>query len=75
YSVLQVIEAVKRASGRDFEVRTTGRRPGDPAQIIAASDKLRGRLSWTPALDDLDGIVRDALAWERHLAQRNAPLV
>jgi UDP-glucose 4-epimerase len=72
YSVLEVIDAVKRVSGRDFEVRTTGRRPGDPAQIVAASDKLRSRLSWTPGLDDLDGIVRDALAWERHLARRNA---
>jgi UDP-glucose 4-epimerase len=74
YSVLEVIDAVKRVSGRDFEVRLTGRRPGDPAEIIAASDKLRGRLDWTPKLEDLDGIVRDALAWESYLARRNAAL-
>jgi UDP-glucose 4-epimerase len=72
YSVSEVVAAVTRVSGRDFEVRTSGRRPGDPAQIVAASDKLRTRLAWQPQLDDLDGIVRDALAWEAHLARRNA---
>jgi len=75
YSVLEVIDAVKRVSSRDFNVRMSGRRPGDPAQIVAASDKLRSRLDWTPVLDDLDGIVRDALQWEQKLAERNAPLV
>lgn len=68
YSVLEVISAVKRASGRDFAVRLSDRRPGDPAQIVAASEKLRNALGWTPDLDDLDGIVRDALAWEHRLA-------
>lgn len=75
YSVLEVIDAVKRVSGTNFAVRMAGRRPGDPAQIVAASDKLRGRLSWTPAFDNLDGIVRDALNWERKLIERNAPIV
>ncbi len=41
YSVLEVVEAVKRASGVDFTVNLTGRRPGDPAALIAGADKIR----------------------------------
>jgi UDP-glucose 4-epimerase len=69
FSVLQVIEAVKRVSGADFEVRLGPRRPGDPAAIVAASDKIRVRLGWRPSYDDLDTIARQALAWETHLKQ------
>jgi UDP-glucose 4-epimerase len=69
FSVLEVIEAVKRASGRPFEVRRGPRRAGDPAQIVAASEKIRHRLAWAPAYDDLDAIVRQALAWERELGR------
>jgi UDP-glucose 4-epimerase len=69
-SVLEVIEAVKRVAGRDFEARNAARRPGDPAAIIAAPDKIRATLGWTPKHDDLVAMVRQALAWERHLASR-----
>ena len=68
YSVLEVITAVKRACGHDFPVRHAPRRPGDPAALIAATDKLRQALAWTPRHDNLDEIVRHALAWERALA-------
>jgi UDP-glucose 4-epimerase len=71
YSVLQVIDAVKRVSGRDFEVTKTGRRPGDPAAIVARADLVRERLGWRPTLDNLDTIVGHALAWEDSLARRN----
>jgi UDP-glucose 4-epimerase len=64
YSVLEVITAVKRACGHDFPVKTSLRRPGDPAALIAATDKLRAALAWTPRHDNLDEIVRHALAWE-----------
>jgi UDP-glucose 4-epimerase len=69
FSVLEVIDAVKRVSGADFEVRLSARRPGDPAAIVAASDKIRVRLGWRPIYDNLDTIVRQALAWETHLEQ------
>jgi len=69
FSVLQVIEAVKRASGADFEVRLSGRRPGDPAAIVAASDKIRVRLGWRPQYDNLDTIAARALAWEAQLGE------
>jgi UDP-glucose 4-epimerase len=70
YSVLEVIDAVKRASAADFEIRLAARRPGDPASIVAASDRIRAELGWVPAHDDLDKIVTEALAWERKLALR-----
>ena len=71
FSVLEVIDAVKRVSGVDFEVRMADRRPGDPPQIVAASDLLRSTLSWKPDHEDLDTIVKHALDWEAALAKRN----
>jgi UDP-glucose 4-epimerase len=71
FSVREVIETVKRVSGADFKVELTGRRPGDPAQIVAASDRIRSTLQWQPHFDDLDTIVTHALAWDRKLAARN----
>jgi UDP-glucose 4-epimerase len=70
HSVLQVIEAVKRVSSRHFEVRYSARRPGDPPAIIAASDKIRRSLGWTPRHNDLDRIVAQALLWESGLGKR-----
>jgi UDP-glucose 4-epimerase len=71
FSVREVIETVKRVSGADFKVELAGRRPGDPAQIVAASDRVRSMLGWQPHFDDLDTIVSHALAWERKLSTRN----
>ncbi|WP_375407863.1 UDP-glucose 4-epimerase GalE [uncultured Methylobacterium sp.] len=71
YSVLEVIEVVKRVSGVDFPVRLSPRRPGDPARIVAKADLIRDRLGWTPRHDDLTGIVTQAIAWEEALTRRN----
>jgi UDP-glucose 4-epimerase len=65
FSVREVIDAVKRASGVDFRVEAAARRPGDPARIVAAADRARALLGWRPRLDDLSTIVAHALAWER----------
>jgi UDP-glucose 4-epimerase len=71
FSVLEVIETVKRLSGGvDFKVAFAGRRAGDPAQIVAASDRARSLLKWQRHFDDLQTIVCDALAWERKLLTR-----
>ena len=70
HSVLEVIDSVKRVSGVDFDVNLVPRRPGDPAKIVAAADRIRQTLGWVPAHDDLDTIVSQALAWEEHLAAR-----
>jgi len=69
-TVKEVVEVVKRISGVDFPVNKVGRRPGDPAAIVARADKVREVLGWKPQRDDLDEIVRQALEWERRLHNR-----
>jgi len=73
FSVHQVIAAVKRAAGVDFPVRQGARRPGDPAALVAAAQKVRSVLGWRPRFDDLEIIAAHALAWEYHLAERAIP--
>ena len=65
-SVHQVLESVARLSGTNLNVEMAARRAGDAAALVADSTRLRNRLGWQPQLDDLDGIVRSALAWERN---------
>jgi UDP-glucose 4-epimerase len=67
FSVREVIKMVKRVSGVDFKVEIAPRRPGDPAQIVAASDRARAMLGWTPQYDDLATIIAHTLAWEQKL--------
>ena len=67
FSVHEVIAAVKRVSGANFNVKLSPRRAGDPAAIVAASAKIRSELGWTPEHDDLDTIVAQALAWEKRV--------
>jgi UDP-glucose 4-epimerase len=71
FSVLEVIDAVKRVSGVDFRVDVAPPRPGDPAQVVAAADRARTLLGWQPRLDDLSTIVAHALAWQKKLITRN----
>jgi UDP-glucose 4-epimerase len=47
-----------------------GRRAGDPAELVSDNRRILATLPWRPQYDDLDRIVRDALAWERVLAER-----
>jgi len=67
YSVLETIEAVRRASGRNFAVQYADRRPGDIMTMIADTTRIRATLDWTPQYDNLDTIARHALAWEEKL--------
>jgi UDP-glucose 4-epimerase len=67
YSVFEVIEAVRRTSRRDFPVDISGRRPGDPATLVADVSRIRSTLEWRPQFEDLDTIVSHAYAWERRL--------
>jgi UDP-glucose 4-epimerase len=70
YSVREVIDAVARASGVSLRVVEQPRRAGDPPELIARSEALKSTLGWRPGHDDLDVIVRSALAWERSLLER-----
>jgi UDP-glucose 4-epimerase len=54
FSVLEVIAAVKRASGTDFAVRFGPRRPGDPAALVARAERIGEVLGWHPTHDDLN---------------------
>lgn len=71
YSVLEVIDAVKRVSGKDFVVEMAPRRPGDVAAVVASPALIRAQFDWKPQHGDLDEIVASALAWEEHLSRRN----
>ncbi|RBP27840.1 UDP-galactose 4-epimerase [Marinobacter pelagius] len=64
FTVREVIDVVKRVSGVDFPVTETDRRAGDPAALMADNTLIRDTLGWEPDYDDLETIVRTALAWE-----------
>ena len=68
YSVREVLSAVERACGHKLNVVDEPRRAGDPPELIAVAEKIRGVLGWVPKYDDLDTIVRTSLAWERKIA-------
>ncbi|MCX8475207.1 MAG: UDP-glucose 4-epimerase GalE [Sphingomonas sp.] len=70
FSVLQVLDAVDRVTNRTIERKLEGRRAGDPDALVADNRKILSTLPWRPRHDDLEGIVKDALAWERKLAER-----
>lgn len=63
HSVLQVLETARRVTQRDIEARLEGRRPGDPARLIARSEKARRLLGWQPRNAELEFIVRSAWNW------------
>jgi UDP-glucose 4-epimerase len=68
--VLEVLDAVDKVTNMTIDRRLEGRRAGDPAALIADNSAILAALPWRPQHADLDGIVRDALAWERTLAER-----
>jgi len=72
FSVLEVIDTVKRVSGVNFKVEYAPRREGDPARIVAGSESARATLGWRPRFDDLPTIVTHALDWERELLRRRS---
>lgn len=65
YSVREVVEAVSRCSGRQLRVGMAPRRPGDSPAVVAATERIRRVLGWTPRLDDLDILIRTTLDWEQ----------
>ena len=73
YSVLELLDAVQRVSGRTLDIRARARRAGDVPVMIAAADRIRETLAWKPRFDDIETIVAHALAWEEQLQSRQAP--
>lgn len=71
FSVLDVINTVRKVSGVNIEVEYVGRRAGDAMTVVANADKARRELGWIPQYDNLNFIVQTALDWEKSLARRN----
>lgn len=70
YSVREVLDMVGKVNGKPLTIIEEGRRAGDPAALIATAGKIRKVLGWEPKYDNLEEIVRSALAWERKLAEK-----
>ena len=66
YSVQEIVAAVRRISGRPVPTLTVPRRPGDPAELVAAPDKLQRTVKWRPQYDDIEKIVESAYRWEQN---------
>jgi UDP-glucose 4-epimerase len=66
-SVFEVVEAIRRVTGRDIQVEIKERRPGDPTNLVADNKRIRQTIDWSPQFADLDIIIAHALSWERRL--------
>ncbi|HEX5233953.1 MAG TPA: UDP-glucose 4-epimerase GalE [Silvibacterium sp.] len=65
FTVRQVIESARRVTGHPIPVIEEPRRPGDPAVLIASSEKIGKDLGWTPEFTELDAIVKSAWEWHQ----------
>jgi UDP-glucose 4-epimerase len=65
YSNKEIIEAVKKVTGKDFEIRIGPRRQGDAPKLLASSKKIRKELGWKPRYKNMEDIVRTAWEWEK----------
>ncbi|HVF30039.1 MAG TPA: UDP-glucose 4-epimerase GalE [Pyrinomonadaceae bacterium] len=63
YSVKEVVDVAREITGKEIPVRTAPRRAGDPAVLIASSDRIKSELGWKPELQDLRTIVESAWKW------------
>lgn len=65
FTVREVIESARRVTGMPIEVEELPRRPGDPAVLVASSEKIAAELGWTPDYPNLDDIIGSAWAWHQ----------
>jgi UDP-glucose 4-epimerase len=65
FSVKEMIEAAKEATGKDIKVEMGARRAGDPAQLIASSEKARKILGWNPRYTDVKQVIGTAWNWHQ----------
>jgi UDP-glucose-4-epimerase GalE len=66
YSVREVIRTAEEVTGKRVPVKETPRRPGDPPALVAAADKVRRELGWTPRYTELRPILETAWNWHRN---------
>ena len=65
FTVREVIESVQRVTGKPIAVEECPRRPGDPAVLVASSEKIKGELGWRPKFPELDQIISSAWEWHQ----------
>jgi len=65
HTIREVLRACEEVTGRRVPVRVAGRRPGDPAVLIASSAKIQNELGWKPRYTDIRSIVETAYRWHR----------
>ena len=66
FSVKEMIAAAEKATGRSIKVAIGARRAGDPAQLIASSEKARSVLGWKPQFTDVEQVIGTAWRWHEH---------
>jgi len=66
YSVRQVIETAREVTGHPIPAVETPRRPGDPARLVASSEKIKSELDWKPQYPDLKDILASAWDWHKN---------
>lgn len=70
-SVLEVIDSVKKVTGKNFVVTLSNRRAGDPPVLVGSSEKAKDVLGWKPNFSDIDVIVKHAVEWYKRLNNIN----
>ena len=65
YSVRQVIETARKATGHALPAVEAARRPGDPPRLVASSEKIRRELGWSPQHPELEDIIASSWEWHR----------
>ena len=69
FSVREVIEGARRVTGHAIPVVESPRRAGDPAILIASSEKIRRELNWKPKLPKLEDILKSAWEWHKNFPE------
>lgn len=73
YSVKEVVSAVERVTGRTLDKIESPRRPGDPPRLVARNEKIMAALNWSPAHDNLDGMITTTYEWFEKCCDEASP--
>ena len=65
FSVRQIVEALRQVTGHPVPVVDSARRAGDPATLVASSERIKKELGWKPRFDTIESIVESAWAWRK----------
>ncbi|HUD64464.1 MAG TPA: UDP-glucose 4-epimerase GalE [Candidatus Sulfotelmatobacter sp.] len=72
YSVIEICRAARRITGKQIEIRTAPRRPGDPAELCASPKRLKNEFGWCPKHSELENILVGAWEWEEQQSKAGA---